>query len=311
MQPVSRPIITHRRLRVLHVIAPVMSVAALLIGLYIILVRAPNATHKRDAQVMGLQSSLSTITVLGEQNQQRLSQLGQPSIGPPVASVSAGKVTVPPPVLTSEPSSLPPAGYVRPSQQQVTVGVSAYFADHPVRANVTPTQVADKLVPYVTSYLKSHPAPAGKAGKNGATVTGSPGAGGATGPGPTDEQINASVQTYLPGAVSAYLAANPPPSGAVGATGPSGADGSAGPAGPAGPSGPPGPGPTSDQIATAVSDYLVAHPLACPDGFTATNESVVTDNGPVLVRVCAADSQPTTPPPASTIPSPSTTGSTP
>jgi len=195
---------------------------------------------------------------------------------------------------------------IQPSQDRINTAVAVYFATHPPRSPITASQVVAKVVPYVTAYLKAHPAPAGQPGKtgpSGAACTvqrnpdcqGPPGSPGPTGPPPSDQQVSTAVQAFLPAAVAEYLTANPPPSGPPGPTGPSGA---------VGPTGPAGPGPTQQQISDAVNDYFTAHPLACPDGYTAADETVVTDNGPVLIKACVADTQPTTPPPSTLPPAP-------
>ena len=88
-------------------------------------------------------------------------------------------------------------------------------------------------------------------------MAGPPGPAGATGPGPSDAQVQASVDTYLVehppagtvpessivDAVDAYLVVNPPAPGAT------------------------GPGPTQQQIASAVATYMSANPApAGPPG---------------------------------------------
>lgn len=109
-------------------------------------------------------------------------------------------------------------------------------------------------------------------------VVGPPGPAGATGPGPTQDQVDIAVASYLlihpvsaavsdqqvssavaaylqqhplsagtpspqqiSSAVAAYLSASPPPSGPTGPTGVQGSPGGQGPSGPTGPAGPTGP----------------------------------------------------------------------
>lgn len=104
---------------------------------------------------------------------------------------------------------------------------------------------------------------------------GPPGSVGPQGPGPSDAQVQAAVQTYLSvhpiaglpptqdqvaAVVAVYMAQHPPAAGspgstgAVGATGPSGAVGAA------------GAGPSDAQIAAAVAVWESAHPVVAPSG---------------------------------------------
>lgn len=265
--------------------------------LWVNYVRIPQSQSNQNR----LNRIVSQLSTLGEQNQAKLKALGQKPVGPPAPSVSAGKATAPP---TNEAPVTPAPTYVeqvQPSQTQVDAAVSVYFAVHPPRLPFTTQAVVNKLVPYVTKYLHEHPAAAGKNGKNGAT--------GKDGPPPTEQQIDTSVQTFLPAAVAAYLTTNPPPSGPSGPVGPVGPSGPLGAAcdpnvnpdciGPSGATGPPGPGPTEQQIADAVANYFSAHPLACPSAYTAEQETVTTTTGPLVMYVCVADSQPTLPPASS------------
>ena len=264
--------------------------------------RADTATDRADNaadQVAGLQGSVQALTTAGAQNQARLQQLGQATVGPPIASISAGKATPTPTEIApvSPQQSSTQTVPVKPTQEQVTRGVAAFFQAQPPTFPFSISTVVTRLVPYVTAYVKAHPAKAGTNGTNGTNgsngtpgATGSPGPAGQTGPGPTDEQINVAVQTFMPAAVADYLTANPPPSGSPGAQGSPGLNGTNGTNGTDGAQ---GPGPTEQQIADAVSAYFADHPLACKDGYTATDETVTTTTGPVLVQVCVADDQPT------------------
>lgn len=273
-------------------------VSAITLGLvlWLYLVRIPQAHQARNR----LGDTVAQLSTLAAQNQAKLQALGQKPVGPPAPSVSAGKATAPP---TSEAPVTPAPTYeqqLQPTQSQVTAGVSVYFTLHPPKLPFTTQTVVNKLIPFVTAYLHSHPAPAGKNGTDGKNGT--------NGAAPNEQQIDSAVQTFLPAAVAAYFTANPPPSGA---TGPSGAacdpDVNLKCVGPSGATGEPGPGPTEQQIADAVANYFSAHPLACPSGYTAAQETAVTTSGDVLLFVCVADNQPT-PPATSTEPaSPSPT----
>lgn len=278
-------------------------------GVIIALLRVGQANDRADGaakQVASLQTSVQALTTAGAQNQSKLKTNHLTPVGPPIASISAGKAT---PVATENAPVTPAPTYtqvvpVKPTQEQVTHGVDAYFDAHPPTFPFSTNTVITRLVPYVTAYLKAHPA---KDGTNGAPgASGSPGLTGPAGPRPTDDQINVAVQTFLPAAVANYLTANPAPSGppgSPGAQGSPGVDGTNGTNGSDGATGPQGPGPTEQQIADAVSAYFADHPLACKDGYTATDETVTTTNGPVLVQVCVADNQPTaTPTDAPTVP---------
>lgn len=144
-------------------------------------------------------------------------------------------------VQSPQPGPSGPAG-ANASDAQVRAAVAAYFAAHPVRngANASPVDIAAA----VANYLTAHPAPAGAQGVVGAT-----------GPGPTADQVADAVATYL--------VAHPPERGPVGEQGPA------------------GPAPTGEQLANAVRDYLTEHPLpTCPAGSTATPVTVATvENG--------------------------------
>jgi len=178
---------------------------------------------------------LQLTTTSGQQNAAKLEANGLSSVGPNPSEVAKGKAT-PPPVRVSP--TTPATVYVTgargrqgpgPTSAQIGEAVSAYFAQHPPQANVTVSQLTPIVKTYVTSYLRGHPIPTpspGKEGKQG--PSGSPGAPGSPGPGPTQEQINAAVQAYLPGIVSAYLTANPPPSGPPGTNGTNGTNGTDG-----------------------------------------------------------------------------------
>jgi hypothetical protein len=259
---------------------------------WLVAVRIPQGHNARVAlsQTLSTQAGrVDQLSTLAAQNQAKLQALGQKPVGPDPASISAGKATAPP----TEQAPLSPApiyvNSIEPSQERVNTGVRVYFTKHPPKAPITAAQVVAKVVPYVTSYLKAHPAKPGKKGDTGAS--GAPcdpdqnldckGPAGKDAPPPSDEQVATAVQAFLPAAVAAYFTANPPPSGP------------AGPSGSPGPQGPKGDGPTQDQIAAAVNDYFTQHPLACQDGYTATNETVTTDHGPVLIQACVADDQPT------------------
>lgn len=110
----------------------------------------------------------------------------------------------------------------------------------------------------------SQPAPSQVVAQAGAQ--GPPGVPGATGPGPSDEQVAAAVRAYLAAnpiagkpptdaqvaaVVAVYMTQHPAPSGAQGSVGPSGS---------------PGPPPSDDQIKTAVAFWEQAHPVVAPSG---------------------------------------------
>jgi Collagen triple helix repeat (20 copies) len=154
---------------------------------------------RRDATVDALASKAAA-------QDRRLTELGQPTVGPPVPLIVASPTPV---VVTVAPAA-------PPTQQQVTTAVAAYFATHPYQP---PGPTTTQLRAAVVAYLAAHPAPAGPPGQSGPVgATGSPGAPGATGspgepgpsgipgdagptgppgPGPTDDQIAEAVAAYV------------------------------------------------------------------------------------------------------------------
>lgn len=136
--------------------------------------------------------------------------------------------------------------------------------------------------------------------------------------GPSDAQVFAAVADYfkshpvgptpadIAAAVVNYLTVHPPAAGPKGdpGAGPT-ADQMAtavatfcgqnpalcqGPKGDQGDKGDPGPGPTAEQLADAVRGYVAANPLpTCPDGTSATAETVLTTTGPVDAVICVRD----------------------
>lgn len=155
----------------------------------------------------------------------------------------------------------PPADKVRanptapiPSPSTSVVGPSdaqvyAAVADYFKSHPVGPTP-AD-IAAAVVNYLTAHPAPAGPKGDAGAA--------------PTADQLATAVANFC-GQDSAPCR---------------------GPAGEKGDTGATGPGPTADQLADAVRSYVQANPLpTCPDGTTATAETVLTTSGPVDAVIC-------------------------
>lgn len=278
-----------------------VSAATLGLVLWLYLVRIPEAHTARGK----LNDTVAQLATLAAQNQAKLQALGQKTVGPPAQSVSAGKATPPP---TSIAPITPGPTYVQqlePSQGQVDSAVGVYFQLHPPKLPFTTQTVVNKIVPFVSDYLRKHPAPNGKTGPSGPVGSegpegsqGPPGSQGLQGNPPTDQQIDTSVQAFLPAAIAAYLSANPAPSGPPGSPGVPGSPG---------PSGPEGPGPTEEQIADAVANYFSAHPLACPSGYSATQETVTTTTGPLVAYLCVADNQPTAGPPPPTTPTNSPT----
>jgi hypothetical protein len=293
-----RPIIKPSRITRGQWILCLVSAVTLALVLYLVNGRA--ADHRTQDDLGRTVSALSTGMA---QNQARLKELGERPVGPPAASISAGKATPPP----TEDAPVTPGSTktttVGPTDAQVRTAVRAYFADHPIKTpQIDPQDLAPQVTRYVAKYLTEHPPAAGKPGTDGddgaagatgpsgapcdpATNTGCVGPSGARGPGPTDEQVATAVAVYLPGAVADYLTANPPPAGPAG---PSGAPCDPG-TNPAcvGPSGERGPGPTSDQIRTAVSDYIASHPVPpCSDGYEQTTQQVVTAGGTVTAQIC-------------------------
>lgn len=111
---------------------------------------------------------------------------------------------------------------------------------------------------------------------------------GADAPAPTPEQLGAAVAAYC-----ASTGACRGEAGDAGTAGPAGPPGQAGPAGPQGPPGQAGPGPTPEQLAQAVADYITAVGLPlCPDGTSPEQVVVLTDQGPGAAVVCTLDEQP-------------------
>jgi hypothetical protein len=133
--------------------------------------------------------------------------------------------------------------------------------------------------------------------------------------GPSQDQVDAAVADYfrqhpvgptpadIAAAVVNYLVKNPAPAGPKGDAGAAptadqmatavanfcGQDSAPcrGPAGEKGDTGATGPGPTAEQLAAAVHDYMVANPPPmCPDGTSATAETVLTAAGPVDAVIC-------------------------
>src|SRR5882757_4206653 len=191
---------------------------------------------------------LQQQTIANAQNQAKLKANHLSTVGPPAAEISKGNATaVPTRVAPTTPAPTytvaGPSGATGqqgpgPTDAQVQTAVGRYFHAHPVRAPVSAAQLTADAASYVARYLRTHPAPAGKTGGTGPSgvpgepgVDGSPGPSGAQGPAPTDAQIATAVQQYLPGAVAAYLIANPPAAGPAGSTGPSGPSGASGPPG--------------------------------------------------------------------------------
>jgi hypothetical protein len=304
--PMSSPTVRHRRGSDLPwgwVSALALALLTFGIMIWLIAFRLPQGRAQRVAlshQLTRQGHRVDALATLGAQNQSKLKALGQKPVGPPAASVSAGKATPPP---TQEAPVSPAPTYVqsiKPTQAQVKAGVDAWFREHPPKSPISSATLVAKMIPYVTSYLKRHPAPPGKTGPSGAPcdVAKNPdcqGPAGQDAPPPSDAQVATAVQTFLPSVVAAYFAANPVPSGP------------AGPSGSPGAQGPQGPGPTEDQIATQVRAYFTDHPLACGDGYSAGTATVVTDTGPLLIQACIADDQPTTPTTSAPPPSPTPT----
>jgi hypothetical protein len=242
------------------------------------------------------QYRLDQQTISNKQHSAQLQANGIKPVGPNPNAISRGAATAPPPkdspttpapVYVTGPSG--PAGPEGktgyPTDSQVSNAVKAYFKAHPVKANVSPQQITEAAATFAAQWLHDHPAPAGKDGANGKNgsagpagpsgspgATGPSGATGAQGPGPTDEQIAAAVQQYLPGAVAQYLIANPPPSGPPGSTGPQGPEGSPGSAGPAGSTGPQGPAGPMGPPPKAWSWTLGDTTYLCTKDSASTNE---------------------------------------
>lgn len=182
---------------------------------------------------------LQQQTISNAQNQAKLQANHIATVGPPAAAISKGNATAVP--TKDAPTTPAPTYTVGPTDAQVQAAVARYFRAHPVKAPVSAAQITQDAAAYVAAYLRTHPAPSGKRGATGPSgvpgspgAEGSPGASGAAAPPPTDAQIAAAVQQYLPGAVAAYLIANPPASGPAGSPGPSGPSGAAGDPGPSG-----------------------------------------------------------------------------
>lgn len=135
-----------------------------------------------------------------------------------------------------------------PTDDQVDDAVAAYFAEHPAPdGDVSESE----LVAAVAAYFADNPVSNGKNG--------------ATGPGPTDEQVSA--------AVTRYFEANPVQPGEQGEKGETGETGRP---------------PTAEEIGAAVQAWIDANGLpACPEGSTPEAHTLLTlDGGTVDVVVC-------------------------
>lgn len=191
---------------------------------------------------------LQQQTINAQQNQSKLLANHLSTVGPPATEISKGNASAEP---TRVAPTTPAPTYVGvqgpagpgPTNAQVLTAVGHYFAEHPPKPPVSAAQITAQAASFVAKYLRAHPAPKGDTG-----ASGSPGATGVPGPGPSDQQIAAAVQDYLPAAVAVYLAANPPASGPAGSTGPEGPQGSQGPQGSPGVDGSPGRGITHVNV---------------------------------------------------------------
>lgn len=191
------------------------------------------------------------ITALSSAQDADAAQLkahGYTPVAPPPTSVIAG---------AQGPQG--PAG-PGPSDEQVAAAVAAYLQQHPI-AGQPPT--TDQIAAVVAVYMQQRPAPAGPSG--------SPGAVGAQGPGPSDAQIADAVAVWEAGHPVATVTGpqgpqgsqGPPGPAGTGATGPQGAQGSPGSQGPPGATGP----------APSGWVYVVTPPVGNPQTHTCTPTS--------------------------------------
>lgn len=265
---------------------------------------------------------LSNVTVLADQRGAALTNAGQPSLGPPAASVASGKATPPPTALVpTEPTATPAtvdeqrivamvlARIPRPKDGHTPTGavlqkaIVATLVAHP---NLTNPQVSAA----VTHYLRTNPPPAGAPGKSGPSGTvGSPGMNGPSGdtgsPGTNGQDgAQGAAGTSVTGAhicgdsdTSSYCTQAASGDLVEQLTAFDGTVSYVDTGRALGDTGPQGPGPTDQQVADAVDAWMAQHPQpVCPSDYTATDITVDTaGGGTAMIRTCVADGSSSTP----------------
>jgi hypothetical protein len=176
----------------------------------------------------------------------------------------ASQVATTPPTGAAGPQGVPGIPGPGPSLASVEQAVAAYCDRTTCGTGPTAAQVAQAVATFCHVDGRCQ-GPAGPSGAAGTSVTGPPGPAGETVTGPAGTNGTAgqdATSDQVAAAVSDYCTAH---DGCKGDTG------TQGPAGPAGPAGPPGP--------------------TCTTGYSLTQQTVRTAQGPVVVEMCTADDQ--------------------
>lgn len=275
-----------RRVVVVGLLILINAISFLICG--VLLARLSSNLQRQDARTSALSSKLDTASQLARATQAKVAEL---KVAPPERQPEVLKqltdLTESSKDVTST-TALEGKPGRPPTPEEIEAAITAFFVAHPelkgdtgpspsaadisasvedylsVHPPVSPSDLLQSVTSAVGSYFNAHPELRGPAGPAGQSVT--------------PEQIASAVLEYLvahpvaagtpspeqiAAAVADYFVAHPELQGPMGPVGPVGPEGPIGATGATGATGAQGPGPTSEQVASAVSDYLTTHPLYC------------------------------------------------